>query len=115
MASFAGLFPPGTDLCQVTTGSLTPGETVNLNDPGLRPLSIVLSIIMTTIAVILALGRLYANFRKLTLSDCKFPIVGIYTFSYVANRECLVFVLPTILSNVAQTVVIIICKLSSYV
>ncbi|KAI0896433.1 hypothetical protein F4806DRAFT_495740 [Annulohypoxylon nitens] len=88
MASLAGLFPPGTDLCEITAGSPPPGETVNLNDPGLRPLSIVISIIMTTIAVIIALGRLYANFRKLTLSD--------------------LFVLLTILTNVAQAVVIII-------
>ncbi|CAJ2512808.1 Uu.00g009270.m01.CDS01 [Anthostomella pinea] len=87
MSSLADMFPPGTDLCQLPAGKPPSGETIDFKDPGLKSLAISISVILTTIAVLVGLGRLYANFRKLTLSD--------------------LFVLLAILVNIAQAGTII--------
>ncbi|KAI0103467.1 hypothetical protein F4814DRAFT_455914 [Daldinia grandis] len=61
--------PPETDLCKIPTGVPPPGESSDLNNSDLKYLTISLGIILTTIAVGFSLGRLYANFRKLTAGD----------------------------------------------
>ncbi|KAI1151988.1 hypothetical protein F4825DRAFT_421127 [Nemania diffusa] len=85
---YAGLFPPGTDLCQVPSGQPPAGQLPDFNTPGLKPLVISLSVILTTIAVVFGLGRLFVNLRKLRWSD--------------------LFVLFVIILNIGYTVVLII-------
>ncbi|KAK6949237.1 hypothetical protein Daesc_009311 [Daldinia eschscholtzii] len=70
MDSSSDALPPGTDLCQVPTGIAPPGQSSDLNSTDLKSLTISLSLILTTIAVIFGLGRLYVNFRKLAVGDC---------------------------------------------
>ncbi|KAI1324710.1 hypothetical protein F5Y16DRAFT_380143 [Xylariaceae sp. FL0255] len=87
---YAALFPPGTDICQVPSGSPPAGQVVNFNAQGLRPLVIALGVILTTIAVMFGLGRLFVNLvnlRKRQWSD--------------------LFVLFVILLNIGYAVVLI--------
>lgn len=74
MTSLSDLFPPGTDLCALPSG-LSPDGTYNFSDTGLRTLTISFSVILTTLAVIIGLGRLYANFRKYGWSDREWNII----------------------------------------
>ncbi|KAI1130425.1 hypothetical protein F5Y10DRAFT_263118 [Nemania abortiva] len=69
MDALAGLFPPGTDLCQIPIGVPPHGQAPDFNDVGLRSLTIAFSVILTAIAITFAFGRLCANIRKLGLSD----------------------------------------------
>ncbi|KAI1177769.1 hypothetical protein F4777DRAFT_540284 [Nemania sp. FL0916] len=69
MDALAGIFPPGTDLCQIPIGVPPDGQKPDFNDVGLKSLTISFSVILTTIAIAFALGRLFANIRKLGLSD----------------------------------------------
>ncbi|OTB17305.1 hypothetical protein K445DRAFT_20655 [Daldinia sp. EC12] len=69
MDSSLDALPPGADLCRVPTGIAPPGQSSDLNSTDLKSLTISLSIILTTIAVIFGLGRLYVNFRKLVVGD----------------------------------------------
>ncbi|KAI0196597.1 hypothetical protein EV127DRAFT_466139 [Xylaria flabelliformis] len=86
---YAGLFPPGTDLCQVPSGKPpVEGQLPDFGAQGLRPLVVSLSVIFTTIAVVFGLGRLFNNLRKLQWSD--------------------LFVLFVILLNIGYTVVLIV-------
>ncbi|KAI3322058.1 hypothetical protein HD806DRAFT_500871 [Xylariaceae sp. AK1471] len=85
---YADLFPPGTDLCQVPSGQPPAGQVPNFGAQGLKPVVISLSIILTTIAVVFGLGRLFVNRRKLQWSD--------------------LFVLFVILLNIGYTVVLIV-------
>ncbi|KAI1423134.1 hypothetical protein F5Y12DRAFT_556841 [Xylaria sp. FL1777] len=85
---YAGLFPPGTDLCQVPSGKPPPGEIPNFNAQGLKPVVVALSVILTTIAVVFGFGRLFVSIRKLIWSD--------------------LFVLFVILLNIGYTVVLIV-------
>ncbi|KAI1746683.1 hypothetical protein F4782DRAFT_523817 [Xylaria castorea] len=84
---YASLFPPGTDLCQVPSGQPPAGQVPDFGAQGLQPLVIALSVILTTIAVVFGLGRLFVNLRKLQWSD--------------------LFVLFIILLNIGYTVVLI--------
>ncbi|KAI4861985.1 hypothetical protein F4820DRAFT_431969 [Hypoxylon rubiginosum] len=88
MSSVAALFPPGTDLCKIPGGTPPVGQLPNFDDPGLKPVVISVGVILTTIAVVFGLGRIYVNLRKLVLSD--------------------LFVLLTILSNLAHLVTMIV-------
>ncbi|KAJ2996333.1 hypothetical protein NUW58_g1005 [Xylaria curta] len=88
MGSLADLFPPGTDLCQLPSGSPPLGQAPDFDDVGLRSLTIAFSVILTTIAITFALGRLFANHKKLGLSD--------------------LFVFLAALTNIAHAVLIIV-------
>ncbi|KAI1130988.1 hypothetical protein F5Y10DRAFT_234394 [Nemania abortiva] len=85
---YAGLFPPGTDICQVPSGQPPEGQVPNFSAQGLRPLVISLGLIFTITAVVFGLGRLFVNRRKLQWSD--------------------LFVLFAILLNIGYTVVLIV-------
>ncbi|KAI1465379.1 uncharacterized protein F4812DRAFT_438491 [Daldinia caldariorum] len=69
MGSPLDALPPGTDLCQLPTGNPPPGQSSDLTSSDLKSLTISLSVILATIAVIFGLGRLYVNIRKLTMGD----------------------------------------------
>ncbi|KAI1498629.1 hypothetical protein F5X99DRAFT_317494 [Biscogniauxia marginata] len=88
MSSLADLFPPGTDLCQLPSGNPPAGQSPNFHDPGLRSLTISISVILTTIAVVFGLGRLYVNLQRFAWSD--------------------LFVFITILCNIAEAVMMIV-------
>ncbi|KAI0964997.1 hypothetical protein F4678DRAFT_476949 [Xylaria arbuscula] len=49
---YAGLFPPGTDLCQVPSGQPPAGHIPDFGTRGLKPVVISLSVILTTIAIV---------------------------------------------------------------
>ncbi|KAI1656822.1 hypothetical protein F4813DRAFT_361964 [Daldinia decipiens] len=88
MDSSSNLLPPETDLCKIPTVPPPPGRSSDLDNADMKSLTISLGVILTTIAVFFSLGRLYANFRKLTASD--------------------VFVFVAIISNTATVVLMII-------
>ncbi|KAF2963759.1 hypothetical protein GQX73_g9811 [Xylaria multiplex] len=94
MGTIAGLFPPGTDLCQIPSGTPPSGQVPNFDDPGLKAVTISISVVLTTITVVISLGRLHANLRKPSWTDW----------------DLLVFVLLAMVLNIAVTVVMIICK-----
>ncbi|KAI8962020.1 hypothetical protein F5Y11DRAFT_324380 [Daldinia sp. FL1419] len=76
MDSLSNQLPPGTDLCKIPAGIPPPGKSSNLDSTYLANLLISLGIIITTIAVVFGLGRLYVNFRKLTVGD-SFVLVAV--------------------------------------
>ncbi|KAI0849584.1 hypothetical protein F5Y00DRAFT_268999 [Daldinia vernicosa] len=69
MDSLSNQLPPETDLCKIPTSVPPPGQSFDPDNTDLRSLTICLGVILTTIAVVFGLGRLYANFRKLTAGD----------------------------------------------
>jgi hypothetical protein len=70
--SLLDMVPPGFDLCQLAAGNPPdPNDNSDFNDPGLRDVTISVTLIVTIFAVLMGTGRLCANFRKLHLSDCK--------------------------------------------
>ncbi|KAI2769587.1 hypothetical protein F4815DRAFT_439012 [Daldinia loculata] len=69
MDSPSNQLPPETDLCKIPTGIPPPGQSSDLDNADLKSLTISLGVILTTIAVVFSLGRLYVNFRKLTAGD----------------------------------------------
>lgn len=71
MDSPSNQLPPETDLCKIPTGIPPPGQSSDLDNADLKSLTISLGVILTTIAVVFSLGRLYVNFRKLTAGDCE--------------------------------------------
>lgn len=112
---YAGLFPPGTDLCQVPSGQPPPGHLPDFDAVGLKPLIISLSVIFTTIATIFGLGRLFVNLRKLQWSDRRFfstliTLGKCTVISLLTSTLFLVFVLFVILLNIGYTVVLIVRK-----
>ena len=113
MDSSSDALPPGTDLCQVPTAIAPPGQSSDLNSTDLKSLTISLSVILTTIAVIFGLGRLYVNFRKLAVGDCKSLIIYLrFKKEYTHTDNSLpVFVFIAMVSNITSLVLIIICML----
>ncbi|KAI0904775.1 hypothetical protein F4823DRAFT_174883 [Ustulina deusta] len=88
MGTIADLFPPDTEICQLPSGTPPNGQLPNFDDPGLKAVTISISVILTTITVVISLGRLHTNLRKLTWTD--------------------LFVLLAMALNVADTIVMII-------
>ncbi|KAK2611455.1 hypothetical protein N8I77_004793 [Diaporthe amygdali] len=71
MASeLASLFP-GVDLCAIPGGTPPDGQVSNFDDPTtlMQDLTISLTVIPTFLAIFIASGRLWANFKRRTWSD----------------------------------------------
>lgn len=60
------------DLCQVAAGPAPEGTRSNFeNPPTLGPAFMSLTGITLAVAILVTVARLYNNFRKLVLADCK--------------------------------------------
>lgn len=110
MGAIPDLFPPGTEICQLPSGTPPNGQVPNFDDPGLKAVTISISVILTTITVVISLGRLHNNLRKLTWTDCMLYTMTILTCSLTNVGDLPVFVLLAMALNVADTIVMIICK-----
>lgn len=108
MSSLSDLFPPGTDLCTIPSGT-SPDGKIDFSVTGLRSLTISLVVILTTLAVIFGLSRLYTNFRKYTWSDCVLSTMTTNMSFDFTNDNTPVLVLITIVVNICQAVLVIVC------
>ncbi|KID97608.1 hypothetical protein MAJ_06480, partial [Metarhizium majus ARSEF 297] len=110
MRSIYDLVPPETDFCQLPSGVPPDGLVPDFSNASLKPVIISVSVILTTVATVFGLGRLYVNARKFTWSDC--TAIPIKAHTRLASRDDandshLVFVTLAILSNIADAVTMI--------
>jgi hypothetical protein len=61
------------DLCAFPAMAPPPGEVSNFVDPpSLADTALGLAVFFTVWSVIFVAGRLYVNYRRLTIADCEF-------------------------------------------